>query len=152
MGLRGFFDALAKIAAQPEKDFGELVRQRRRKRGLPVAPAGKVLPFPPVRRTTILQSLWRSMRRLSAHCTRQFPTAHAGEHSGDLAAITSVTRTVRMTAEQASYYRVREPPAPSSLDSGVYISAQRARQHTLAPCLTIGETSPLQRGKAPGRR
>jgi hypothetical protein len=47
MGLRGFFDALTKIAAQPEKGFGELVRQRRRKRGLPVAPAGKVLPFLP---------------------------------------------------------------------------------------------------------
>ena len=48
MGLRGLFQALTKIAAQPEKDFGELVRQRRRKRGLPVAPAGKVLPFLPV--------------------------------------------------------------------------------------------------------
>ena len=47
MGLRGFFDALTKIAAQPDKDFGELVRQRRRKRGLPVAPVGKVLPFLP---------------------------------------------------------------------------------------------------------
>jgi hypothetical protein len=47
MGLRGFFEALTKIAAQPEKDFGELVRQRRRKRELPVAPAGKVLPFLP---------------------------------------------------------------------------------------------------------
>jgi hypothetical protein len=45
MGLRGFFEALTKIAAQPEKDFGELVRHRRRKRGLPVAQAGKVLPF-----------------------------------------------------------------------------------------------------------
>jgi hypothetical protein len=49
MGLRGFFDALTKIAGQPDKDFGELVRQRRRKRGLPVAPAGKVLPFLPMR-------------------------------------------------------------------------------------------------------
>jgi hypothetical protein len=49
MGLRGLFDALTKIAAQPEKDFGELVRRRRRKRGLPVAPAGKVLPFLPDR-------------------------------------------------------------------------------------------------------
>jgi hypothetical protein len=48
MGLRGFFDTLKKIAAQPDKDFGELVRQRRRKRGLPVAPAGKALPFLPV--------------------------------------------------------------------------------------------------------
>jgi hypothetical protein len=47
MGLRGFFDALTKIAAQPDKDFGELVRQRRRKRGLPLAPAGNVLPFLP---------------------------------------------------------------------------------------------------------
>jgi hypothetical protein len=26
MGLRGFFEALTKIAAQPDKDFGELVR------------------------------------------------------------------------------------------------------------------------------
>jgi hypothetical protein len=45
MGLRGLFHALTKIATQPEKDFGELVRQRRRKRGLPVARAGKILPF-----------------------------------------------------------------------------------------------------------
>jgi hypothetical protein len=52
MGLRGFFDALTKIAAQPEKDFGELVRQRRRKRGLPVAPAGRILPFLPTWSTT----------------------------------------------------------------------------------------------------
>jgi hypothetical protein len=49
MGLRGLFEAFTKIAAQPEKDFGALVRQRRRKRGLPVAPAGKVLPFLPAR-------------------------------------------------------------------------------------------------------
>lgn len=49
MGLRGFFDALTKIAGQPEKDFGELVRQRRRKQGLPVAPVSKVLPFLPAR-------------------------------------------------------------------------------------------------------
>lgn len=48
MGLRGLFQALTTIAAQPQKDFGELVRQRRRKRGLPVTPAGKILPFPPV--------------------------------------------------------------------------------------------------------
>ena len=47
MGLRGLFDALTKIASQPDKDFGALVRQRRRKRGLPVAPVGKVLPFLP---------------------------------------------------------------------------------------------------------
>jgi|GEM_PF-906008 len=47
MGLRGLFQALTKIAAQPQKDFGELVRQRRRKRGLPVAPTGKILPFLP---------------------------------------------------------------------------------------------------------
>jgi hypothetical protein len=46
-GLRGFFDALTKIAAQPDKDFGELVRERRRKRGLTVAPASKILPFLP---------------------------------------------------------------------------------------------------------
>ena len=51
MGLRGFFEALTKIAAQPDKDFGELVRQRRRKRGLPVAPAGKVLTFLPAQWT-----------------------------------------------------------------------------------------------------
>jgi hypothetical protein len=44
MGLRGLFEALTTIAAQPEKDFGELVRQRGRKRGLPVAPAEKTLP------------------------------------------------------------------------------------------------------------
>src|SRR5262249_31684360 len=49
-GVRGLFQALNKIAAQPEKDFGEMVRHRRRKRGLPVAPAGKVLPFLPARR------------------------------------------------------------------------------------------------------
>jgi hypothetical protein len=45
MGLQGLVQSLTKIAAQPEKDFGELVRQRRRKRGLSVAPAGKILPF-----------------------------------------------------------------------------------------------------------
>jgi hypothetical protein len=38
---------LTKIAAQPDKSFGEMVRQRRRKRGLPVSPIGKVLPFQP---------------------------------------------------------------------------------------------------------
>ncbi len=48
MGLRGLFEALTKIAGQPDKDFGELVRRRRRKRGLLVAPAGMVLPFLPV--------------------------------------------------------------------------------------------------------
>jgi hypothetical protein len=42
MGVRGFFDTLTKIAAQPDKDFGEVVRQRRRQWGLPVAPAGKI--------------------------------------------------------------------------------------------------------------
>jgi hypothetical protein len=57
MGLRGFFDALTKIAAQPEKDFSELVRQRRRKRGLPVAPAEKVLPFFPVQVNEALEQL-----------------------------------------------------------------------------------------------
>jgi hypothetical protein len=50
MGLRGLFDALTKIATQPEKDFGELVRQCRRMRRLPVAPVGKVLSFLPVQR------------------------------------------------------------------------------------------------------
>ena len=45
MGLRGPFDALTKLAAQPEKDFGELVWRRRRERRLPVAPAGKVFPL-----------------------------------------------------------------------------------------------------------
>jgi hypothetical protein len=49
VGLRGFFDALTRIAAQPDKDFGELVRRRRRNRGLPVAAAGKILPFLPAR-------------------------------------------------------------------------------------------------------
>jgi hypothetical protein len=47
MGLRGLIDALTKIATQPEKDFGELVRTRRRKSGLPVTPADKVLPVLP---------------------------------------------------------------------------------------------------------
>jgi hypothetical protein len=47
IGLRGLSQALTAIAAQPQKDFGELVRQRRRKRGLPVTPPGKFLPFPP---------------------------------------------------------------------------------------------------------
>jgi len=51
MGLHGMFDTLTKIAAQPDKDFGELVRKRRRKCGLPVAPAGTVLPFLPCQRT-----------------------------------------------------------------------------------------------------
>ena len=45
--MRGLFESLTKIAAQPEKDFGDMVRERRRKRGLPVAPASKLLPFPP---------------------------------------------------------------------------------------------------------
>jgi len=48
-GLRGLVQALTKISAQPEKGFAKLVRQRRRKRGLPVVPAGKVLPFLPER-------------------------------------------------------------------------------------------------------
>ncbi len=50
MGLRGSFDTLTKIAGQPDKDFGELVRKRRRKRGLPVASVGKVLPLLPIHR------------------------------------------------------------------------------------------------------
>jgi hypothetical protein len=36
MGLGRLLKTLTKIAAQPDKDFGELVRQRRRKRRLPV--------------------------------------------------------------------------------------------------------------------
>jgi hypothetical protein len=47
VGLRGLFQALAKIAASPEKDFGELVRRRRRRHGLPVGLAGKILPCLP---------------------------------------------------------------------------------------------------------
>jgi hypothetical protein len=57
MGLRGLFHAITKIAAQPKKDFGELVRQRRRTRGLPVAPAGKILPFLPVHMSEDLEAL-----------------------------------------------------------------------------------------------
>jgi hypothetical protein len=49
IGLRGLFQAPTKIAAQPGKDFGELVRQRRRKLGLPVSPVRKLLPFLPAR-------------------------------------------------------------------------------------------------------
>ena len=47
MGLRGLVQALTQIAAAPKKDFGDLVRQRRRKRGLPVAPPSKILPYLP---------------------------------------------------------------------------------------------------------
>jgi hypothetical protein len=47
MGLGDLIQALTKIATQPEKDFSELVRQRRRKRGLPVLPAAKLLPSLP---------------------------------------------------------------------------------------------------------
>jgi hypothetical protein len=47
MGLHGLVQALTKISWYPDKDFGELVRARRRKQGLSVAPARKVLPFPP---------------------------------------------------------------------------------------------------------
>jgi hypothetical protein len=54
MGLRGLFHALVKIAAQPDKDFGELVRLRRRKRGLPVTPAAKILPLVP----TQVKAVW----------------------------------------------------------------------------------------------
>jgi len=73
MGLRGFFEALTKIAAQPDKGSGELVRQRRRKRGLPVALAGKVLPFVPTRsednpaKQTIVDVLAESVLRDIAH-------------------------------------------------------------------------------------
>jgi hypothetical protein len=37
--------ALEELAAQPEKEFGQRVRTRRQELGLPVAPAGKVLPL-----------------------------------------------------------------------------------------------------------
>jgi hypothetical protein len=40
--------ALVKESAKPGKDFGELVRERRRRFGLPNQPAEKVLPFRPV--------------------------------------------------------------------------------------------------------
>jgi hypothetical protein len=67
MGLRGFFDALTKIASQPEKDFGELVRQRRRKRGLPVASAGKVLPFAPAREESMVDAGAEAVLEDEAH-------------------------------------------------------------------------------------
>jgi hypothetical protein len=37
--------ALAELAAQPDKEFGQRVRARRQELGLPVVPAGKVLPL-----------------------------------------------------------------------------------------------------------
>lgn len=37
--------SLTQIAADPKKPFGELVRERRRAKGLPVPAAGKTLPF-----------------------------------------------------------------------------------------------------------
>ena len=37
--------ALTELAAQPDKGFGQRVRQRRQELGLPVARAGKVLPL-----------------------------------------------------------------------------------------------------------
>jgi hypothetical protein len=37
--------ALAELATQPDKDFGQRVRQRRQELGLPVIAAGKVLPL-----------------------------------------------------------------------------------------------------------
>jgi hypothetical protein len=43
--LRDTALALAEVAAQPDKDFGQRVRTRRQELGLPVAPAGKVLPL-----------------------------------------------------------------------------------------------------------
>jgi hypothetical protein len=49
VGLRDLAQALTTIAASPQKEFGVLVRQRRRTWGLPVAPAGKVLPYLPAR-------------------------------------------------------------------------------------------------------
>jgi len=50
MGLGGLFQAPTKIAAEPKKEFGDLVRRRRRERGLPVAPASKALPILPAQR------------------------------------------------------------------------------------------------------
>jgi hypothetical protein len=47
MGLGGLATALTNIAGHPDKDFGALVRARRRKWGPPVAPAEKILPFLP---------------------------------------------------------------------------------------------------------
>jgi hypothetical protein len=41
---RELVESLGKIAEAPEKDFGRLVRERRRQRGLPVAPAASILP------------------------------------------------------------------------------------------------------------
>jgi hypothetical protein len=45
---RELVGALSKIAEAPEKDFGPLVRQRRRQRGLPVTPAASILPDLPL--------------------------------------------------------------------------------------------------------
>ena len=36
--------SLSKIAEAPDKDFGPLVRERRRRRGLPILPAPSILP------------------------------------------------------------------------------------------------------------
>jgi hypothetical protein len=44
---RELVESLGKIAEVPDKDFGHLVRERRRQRGLPIAPEPSVLPFPP---------------------------------------------------------------------------------------------------------
>jgi hypothetical protein len=41
---RELVEALSKIAEGPDKEFGRLVRERRRERGLPVAPAASILP------------------------------------------------------------------------------------------------------------
>jgi hypothetical protein len=41
---RQLVEALSKIAEAPDKDFGQLVRKRRRQRGLPVAAAVSILP------------------------------------------------------------------------------------------------------------
>jgi hypothetical protein len=38
-------EALIKESEKPEKDFGALVRERRKARGLPEAACDKVLPF-----------------------------------------------------------------------------------------------------------
>ena len=96
MGLRGFFDALTKIAAQPDKDFGELVRQRRRKRGLPVAPVGQGACHSCQHVTTILPSMLRSMERLSASCRRLFSVTNCMLREYDWPSSDCAKRSLRL--------------------------------------------------------
>jgi hypothetical protein len=53
--------AFDELAAQPDKDFGQRVRTRRQELGLPVVPAGKVLPLrvsqPPLEPPEVLAAL-----------------------------------------------------------------------------------------------